>query len=365
MEKKTKIILAALVVIVIAAVAIVFLAPSTNVDTNGNVNITDMANRTVEVPANIEKVVSTRPSVTWLIYMLAPDKLAGINSEWRNNELEYIPDQYKNLPVVGQWNGKNDASYEEFMSVNPDVVIQDIRGDGSDLDVVEERQKNFADIPVVATLDTVELDKVSATITFLGKLLDAEDKADKLNSFNDKYLNIAKDTSSKIPDSEKKSVYFARSENGLNTAGPESSHAQLISIVGGKNVAEAAGANDKDFSVSIEEVVKWNPDVIISTDPDFYAKVYKDPSWASIKAVKNHEVYLAPSSPANWFDMPPGVNTIIGVPWTAKVIYPDKYTDIDLISATTEFYSEFYHIDLTNDQAKQILLDSGLKENIL
>ena len=63
--------------------------------------------------------------------------------------------------------------------------------------------------------------------------------------------------------------------------------------------------------------------------------------------------------------MPPGVNTIIGVPWTAKVIYPDKYTDIDLISATTEFYKEFYHIDLTNDQAKQLLLDSGLKENQL
>ena len=45
-----------------------------------------------------------------------------------------------------------------------------------------------------------------------------------------------------------------------------------------------------------------------------------------------------------------------------KVIYPDKYSDIDMLSATKEFYSNFYHFDLSDEQAKQILLDSGLKE---
>ena len=33
--------------------------------------------------------------------------------------------------------------------------------------------------------------------------------------------------------------------------------------------------------------------------------------------------------------------------------------------ATKEFYSNFYHIDLSDDEAKQILLDSGLKESNL
>lgn len=56
---------------------------------------------------------------------------------------------------------------------------------------------------------------------------------------------------------------------------------------------------------------------------------------------------------------------IIGVPWTAKVIYPDDYKDIDMVSATKEFYSNFYHFDLSDDQAKQLLRDSGLKESNL
>lgn len=56
---------------------------------------------------------------------------------------------------------------------------------------------------------------------------------------------------------------------------------------------------------------------------------------------------------------------IIGVPWTAKCIYPEEYQDIDMVSTTQEFYSEFYHFDLSDEQAKQMLLDSGLKESNL
>lgn len=365
MDKKTKIIIGVLCVIVVAAITIFCLGPSSEVTTQGNTTITDMANRTVTVPVPIQKVVSTRASVTNLIYMIAPDKLVAINTEWSDEELKYIPDQYKDLPAVGAWNGKKDASYEEFMAVHPDVVIQDIATDGSDIGVVDERQKNFADIPIVATVDSVEMDKMGESITFLGKLLGAEDKANALNDFKDKYLDIAKNTASKIPNNEKKTVYFARNENGLNTAGPDSPHTQLISLVGGINVADVPGVKDKDFSVSIEQVVKWNPDVIITIDKDFYNKVYDDPTWASINAVKNHQVYLSPSAPAKWFDMPPGVNNIIGIAWTAKVIYPDKYSDIDLVDATTEFYKHFYHYDLSDDEAKDILLNSGLKENNL
>ena len=58
-------------------------------------------------------------------------------------------------------------------------------------------------------------------------------------------------------------------------------------------------------------------------------------------------------------------NMIIGVPWTAKCIYPEEYQDIDMVSTTQEFYSEFYHFDLSDEQAKQMLLDSGLKESNL
>ena len=130
------------------------------------------------------------------------------NSDWKESELKYIPDKYKHLPVVGMWNGKTSGSYEEFIKIGPDVVIQDIMGDGSDLEIVEERQNNFGNIPVVATLDSVNITEMSSSIRFLGKLLGAEDKASALNAYNEKYLAKVKETSSQIPDSEKKESLF-------------------------------------------------------------------------------------------------------------------------------------------------------------
>ena len=102
-----------------------------------------------------------------------------------------------------------------------------------------------------------------------------------------------------------------------------------------------------------------------ATDPEFYANVYNDSNWAHIKAVQNKEVYLSPQSPFKWFDRPVGANMIIGVPWTAKVIYPEDYKDINMVDATKEFYGNFYHFDLSDDEAKEILIGSGLKESNL
>ena len=62
---------------------------------------------------------------------------------------------------------------------------------------------------------------------------------------------------------------------------------------------------------------------------------------------------------------PVGANMIIGVPWTAKAIYPDDYSDINMVDATKEFYSNFYHFDLSDDDARELLLNSGLKESNL
>jgi iron complex transport system substrate-binding protein len=72
-------------------------------------------------------------------------------------------------------------------------------------------------------------------------------------------------------------------------------------------------------------------------------------------------VYMVPKAPQSWMDRPPGVNQIIGIPWMAKVLYPDQFQSIGLKSMTKEFYSEFYHYNLTDAEASGILSSSGLK----
>ena len=368
MENKTKIILVILMALIVCGAAIALLASPSSMSSSGNQTITDMANRTVNIPGDINRVVATSPPMTTIMYMLAPDKIAGVNFQWTDEELKYVPDQYKDkFPVVGGWFGSQDGNYEEFIASEPNFVVESIdEGMGVDLSTVEERQEKFGSIPVIAVTDNTNVTKIGSTIEFMGKILQTEDKAKELIDFNNKYLSEVDSVASSIPDSEKKSVYYASGEDGLSTYASGSSHGQLISLVGGKNVADTeVQGSGSELTVSIEQVMKWNPDVIIATDEDFYNNVYSDSKWASVKAVKDHRVYISPQSPFKWFDRPPGANIIIGVPWTAKVIYPDKYSNIDMVDATKTFYSKFYHYDLSDDQARDILTSSGIKESDL
>ena len=368
MEKKLKIIILILVILVALGLAThLFLTPS-SVKSDSVENVTDMINRTVEVPSAVDNIVATSPPMTTVLYMIAPDKLKAVNFQWTDDELKYVPGQYANLPVVGGWYGTQDGSYEEFIAAEPDVVIESIdEGGDGDLSTVEERQEKFGTIPVIAVRDTTNVEKVGESILFMGKVVGAEDKANQLNDFNNKYLDIVHDRASKLSDSDRRTVYYAYGDDGLQTSPSHSTHGQLIDLVGGKNVADALnqGNTTSGVQVSIEQVIKWNPDVIITNDQEFYNGIYNDSNWAHIKAVQNKEVYVSPQSPFKWFDRPVGANMIIGVPWTAKAIYPDDYSDINMVDATKEFYSNFYHFDLSDDDARELLLNSGLKESIL
>ena len=365
MEKKIKVIILLLVVLVIAGLAThIFLTPST-VETVGSKNVTDMINRSVEIPASVNNIIATSPPMTTVLYMIAPDKLKAVNFQWTDDELQYVPGQYKNYPVVGGWYGTQDGSYEEFIAAEPDIVIESIdEGGDGDASTVNERQEKFGTIPVVGVKDTTNVKTINESITFMGEVVGAQDKAKQLNDFNKKYLDIVADKTSKLSDNDKVKVYYAQGDDGLQTNPSNSTHGQLIDLVGGVNVADSVsqGNTTGGAQVSMEQVISWNPDKIITNDPEFYSSVYKNPNWAKINAVKNKEVYLSPQSPFKWFDRPVGANMIIGVPWTAKVLYPDQYKEINMVDATKEFYSDFYHVNLSDTDAKQILLDSGLKE---
>lgn len=169
MEKKSKIIILILAVLVIwGVVAHLFLTPST-VETVGSKNITDMVGRTVQIPASVGNVVATSPPMTTVIYMIAPEKLTAVNFQWIDDELKYIPSQYAGLPVVGGWYGTQDGSYEEFIASEPDMVIESIDewGDG-DLATVQECRDKFGEILINGeNIEALSFSQISKHIGYI------------------------------------------------------------------------------------------------------------------------------------------------------------------------------------------------------
>ena len=348
---KQKIVLI-LIIIGIAALIGVIYSYHNSVPT-GKSQLTDMTGRSVVVPSEINKTFSLAGSSTVILYMLAPDKMLGWDSR-NETQNQYVPAKYQNLPVLG--GGKN-ANYEAIISTSPDVVVM---GHGGNTGTIDQTQQKFGGIPVVDVEGDNNLTNIVPAIQFMGKTLGDDEQSTKLVNFYNKVLNQVNSTVSTIPDSEKKKVYYAKGDDGLTTFAPGSPQTELITICGGKNVVESP-VQSGGMGVSMELVLGWNPDVIITSDSQFYNSVYSNSLWQNVNAVKNKQVYLVPQSPFNWFENPPGANTIIGIPWTAKVLYPDKFENMDLKNLTKEFYSDFYHYNLTDEEASNILSSSGLK----
>ncbi|KLK88890.1 iron ABC transporter substrate-binding protein [Methanoculleus sediminis] len=319
-----------------------------------NRTITDMAGRTVVVPSEIESILCTSPPSTMLVYMIAPGRLAGWNFA---PVKEYTPGRYAALPVVGGWFGKETGNYETFISMHPDIIVEGYTTDGgAALASVAERQRKMGPIPVVAVEDTVNATGYSAPIRFMGDLLGEEEQAEAMIAYYEGVLATVTERVASIPDDERVAVYYAEGPKGLMTDPSGSQHADLIDLCGGRNVADCPITPGMGMTeVSMEQVIAWDPEVILAAEPAFYATVRTDPLWQDITAVKTGRVYLIPETAFGWIDRPPGINRIVGIPWTARTLYPDLFQDMDLESLVREYHEIFIHVSLSDDRIREIL----------
>ncbi|TEB15870.1 iron-enterobactin transporter periplasmic binding protein [Pelotomaculum sp. FP] len=327
--------------------------------------ITDHAGRALTIPAQINKCYYTSPLGMIMIYSLAPDKMVGWSMQLTDKEKKYIPDKYHSLPFLGglQMNGK--INTEELLKAKPDVIFAvgpDALTDTtkSDADKLQEQ----LNIPVIVVDGDIK--STEKAYTFIGRLLGVGDKAKELASYCNKTMNEVTEATQAIPEEKRAKVYYAEGPKGLATEPKGGSHALVLDLVNGNNVAqvEAKGGSGMS-SVSMEQVLKWNPDVILAWGADAggaYDLIRTSQDWANINAVKNNKVYEIPNYPFNWFDRPPSVNRFLGLKWLAATLYPDTYK-VDMVSEVKNFYSLFYHVDLSDADARELLKNSGLKVN--
>lgn len=320
-------------------------------------SITDMAGREVTVPTKIDKVFCVSPVGTILVYTLDPDLLVGWNYDLRPGEKEYILPKYQSLPNLGGWYAKATCNTEELLKIKPDVILSVGNLDTEQADKIEQQ----TGLPVVM-IDGDDLMNLDKAYEFAGKLLNMEKKANELGAYCRETARDVQAKSKTISDNQRVKVYYAEGAAGLETDPKGSSHTATLDIVGGLNVADVAMKGGMGMTpVSLEQVLAWNPDVIISwndTQGGYYSKLLTDSKWQSITAVKNQKVYAVPSGPFNWFDRPPSVNRILGLKWLGNLLYPDVY-NYDMAKETREFYKKFYHYDLSDQEIDALLKDCG------
>ena len=319
--------------------------------------ITDMAGRKVTVPTaeNIESVFSAGPVAAIFLYMVAPDKLLGWNYELNDVEKSIILDKYQDLPNFGMGDAVN---YEAVIAANPTIAINSGKINDamvSDCDALSES----LGIPVVAVDN--ELNNSAEAFRFMGELLGVEDHAEELAQYAEQVFTDI-NALSDIPEEKKVSVYFGNGEDSLETAPRGSQHAQILDVINAVNVADLELGDGSRVQISAEQLLAWNPDVIVVNGEPKADKsgssaaedILSNLDYASLKAVQDQKVYGTPNAPFSWVDRPAGPNRLIGMRWFSALIYPE-YIKCDINEEIHKFFDLFYHVDLSDEQLENVL----------
>jgi iron complex transport system substrate-binding protein len=316
--------------------------------------VTDSAGRKVPVPDRVTRIFPAGPPAAILTYTLAPELLIGWPRANRAEECEFILPEICRRPEVGRITGRgNTANLEVVLALKPDLII-DVGSTADTYVSLAERVQQQTGIPY-ALLDG-RFDKSAEVYRLLGALTGRTSEAEVLAREAETTISTIRGRIDGIPPERRPRVYYARGPRGLQTGLGGSINVETIEFLGAHNVAgETRGGL---ANVSLEQVLRWNPEVIVTIDMDFAANVGTDPAWASIAAVRNGRVHLSPKMPFGWVDFPPSVNRLIGLWWLAKIFYPDLFPE-DLRSKAREFYARFYHVTPTDAQIARVLQGRG------
>ncbi|KQO66002.1 ABC transporter substrate-binding protein [Methylobacterium sp. Leaf87] len=312
---------------------------------------TDAAGRVVEIPERVARILAAGPPASVMLYSIAPGRMVGWVRAPTPAERPFLAPETRDLPATGRLTGRGGtANVEAVLALKPDLIV-DVGSTGPTYASLADRVQAQTGIPYVILDGTFA--KTAATYRQLGDLIGDPSAAEGLAASADATLKAVADTVATLPEARRPRVYYARGPRGLETAPAGALNAELLDVVGARNVAVATGQTGL-ATVSPEQVLAWNPDVIVTQDPAFRKAIATDPLWSGVKAVRDGRVLQAPTLPFGWFDAPPGANRLIGVRWLAGALYPDLFPE-PLTEVTRDFYRRFYHVDLTPAQVDALL----------
>jgi iron complex transport system substrate-binding protein len=335
---------------ILRVVLVAALAFASTVGTSAR-TVTDSAGRKVEVPDRIDKVFAAGPPASILLYMVAPQKMTGWPNPPTAEEKPYIAAPYRDLPALGRLTGRGGtANLEVVIRSKPDLILD--FGSVHDTyislaDNVQEQTK----IPYV--LIDGRFEATPAAIRLLGDVLGVRETAEKQARYVEGVFAEINAVVKATPPEKRPRVYLARGPDGLETGVIGSINTEIIERAGGRNVAQASGQRGL-VRMSMEQVIVADPEIVITWDRNFFGRVFKDPLWAGIKAVREKRVYLSPTAPFGWVDRPPSLNRVIGLKWLAGLFYPDRLGG-DLRETTRAFYRLFYHVDPSDNELELLI----------
>lgn len=283
----------------------------------------DLAGNDIVVPEEIDAIVSMSPSSTRLLVDLG---LADYIVACDTYSFEYYgADLTADIPQYDMMAPDQEA----IVALNPDIVFTTGMSYATGTDVyasVREAGICVADIPSAASLA-----EIGESITFIGACTGTYEEAEIIVEEMNATIEEIAELAATIDEADKKTVLYETNTPTpdyptIYSAGSGTYIAEMIEAVGAIN---ATADQEGWASLTEEDAIAVNPDVIISTDmytPDAVDTHLALSGWENVTAVVNGDVYLMELS--NEINQP-NQHVVSAMVEMAKYIYPEVFADLE------------------------------------
>ncbi len=318
--------------------------------------VTDMTGASVAVPVTVNRIAEQFPAHTVTDIMLGMgDKLVAIPQNVKTIPLlKKIHPGIADVPELFRNGGS--VSIEDLLALRPDVVSA---LDGGAV----AKPLQAAGIPA-AVMSFSRLSQLAQSITLAGDVYgDAAHARAKMfvDTFNAKLASIQARLAS-LPPEQRPSVVHISSFPPLVVDGGPTLIGDWIRLAGGNDAAHAVRGTH--VTITIEQLLEWNPDVLIIQTPggdqgltansgqSVIDALAKQPGWQQLQAVKTNRIYIDPQGMYPWERF--GPEEVLQIQWAAKTLHPELFEDLDIRAEARAFYKSFFDYTLTDAELDQI-----------
>jgi iron complex transport system substrate-binding protein len=313
--------------------------------------VVDPTGRTVTVPTRVERIGCLTGAAYEKAFLVgAGDKVVvrqATNPPW----MEQTNPAVRRIPVIVNAHQPN---IEELLKERPDVLFSwddpalthtlEARG----LTVVSPQPNRRQ---LASAQDFFAL--LKAEVGIYGQVLgpDAERRAQEWNRYFDRITQLVAQRTADLRPEQRPTAYYLRGPSALNTQGADSNLSWFGEVAGADMVVRHSTVQDMG-TVSMEQMMIWNPEVIFvgrQYSPDL---VLHDPRWQQIRAVRNKRVYVIPDGVFFWDSSSEGVLLLL---YMAKTLHPERFQDIDLAREVQDYYRKFYGYRLSDTETRLLL----------
>ncbi len=362
--QKTRLISIVTVLILISVFFITGCAPSGGQDSAGEQKtgqqvrvVRDYLDRDVEVPLEVKRIATLYAYTGYVTTMLGrgQDIVAINNGLSRDVLLNMVCPGIGENPIPFS---SSSINIEELLKAEPDLVF--IKGDVG-TNAAEVEKLNKFNIPYVV-IDCNNIEEQMRSIEIMGEVLGCQEQARKYNEYFQQCIDRVQTVVKNIPEEQRVRVFHSINE-ASRTDVANTLPADWMEKTGVINVSL-----DKDlrlvegkYFASLEQILLWDPDVIIANEAGVADYILTNPQWAPLKAVQNQKVYQMPIGISRW-GHPGGLETPLAILWTAKTVYPEYFSDLDIEAEAKTFYQEFFNYEVSDELIQQILAAADMRQ---